>query len=140
MSEPKLPQRDTRETSVSVLHIVLSGFLLLGGIQHLIDRKLAWAVVYVAVVAGSWLNIAWARRTPLVRVESGVLVIHRQMLSRPLRVSIGAITSVDESHPARVRLVLQGGQAVSIPLHWFAWADRAPFMEYLRSVVRSGTW
>ena len=138
MSENKEFQRDS-SLVMPLLAYAMAAVLGLNGIAHLSDRHWLWAAVNLVVATAALVDLRWSRRTPIVTVHDGVLVIHRHLLSRPRRIRVDTITAVDDARPTMARLLLQGGSTVSIPLHWFAWSDRAQFLAYLRSVVGPGT-
>src|SRR5262245_21590031 len=93
-----------------------------------------WAAFGLCFAVLGWAERRWYRQTPLIKAEAGELVIRRHPLSSR-RLRLDTIAALDDSRPGKARLVLQGGQAVTIPLQLMVWDDRAPFLTYLRSVV-----
>ena len=139
MVEPRAFQRGGSLATLPILVYLVAGMLALNGVSHLFDRQWLWGALDLVVAVGAWADLSWSRRTPILSVSDGVLVIRRHLLARPQRFAVDAITTVDDTQPGRVQLALQGEHTVAIRLDWFAWGDRAPVVAYLKSIAVRGS-
>ena len=119
-----------------VIHIPAT-VLLINGASHLLSRRWIWGTVCVLVATMAWLNYAWMKRTPIIRVRSGEIVVLRHPFVPPKRVRVSDIQGLDESRPSVARLALTGGRECVIPLHWIDWDDRLRFLTFLKSALGS---
>ena len=94
---------------------VCATLLLAGGVAHLHSRQWVWGAVNIVVAIAAWLDYAWARRTPIIRVSPEEIVVLRHQFIRPRRVRLNDIQALDESRPSVARLALTGGREVGIP-------------------------
>ena len=139
MNESRSFQRGGSLASTPAFTKATAVVLGINCLAHLFERQWLWAALNLVFAAWGWSELRWLQRTPLVTVMDGELILYRHSWARSRRIHIDSITGVDASHPGRARIILQGGQDLTIPLHWLEWADREPFVTYLKTLVPGAT-
>jgi hypothetical protein len=135
MSESRTFRRGNSIMVPLRMNDLFTGVTAVNGIAALFGRHWLWAALNLSTAAAGWLDQRWAARTPIIEIAGGEMAILRHSFRPARRVRIAAITGVDDSRPTIVRLYVQGGKEVRIPLHWLEWDDRAPFLAWVRSLA-----